>query len=98
MNISSFFCPADIGEHAQEIEMSYDSIMDIAKSLPPYDTKHFKHGLLRNLFAYCNDIFDKPFYEDSEFEIDDYNDHFINAESTPVSYEEMYITENFQEL
>ena len=67
LNISSMFCPADIGKCAQEIEFAYDSIMDIAKSLPPYDTKHFRHGMLRNLFAYYNDIFDEPFYEDSEF-------------------------------
>ena len=72
--------------------------MDIAKSLPPYDTKHFRHGLLRNLFAYYNDIFDEPFYEDSEFEVDDYNEHFVNAESTHVSYEKMYITEELHEL
>lgn len=98
LNISSLFCPADIGKCAQEIEFAYDSIMDIAKSLPPYDTKHFRHGLLRNLFAYYNDIFDEPFYEDSEFEVDDYNEHFVNAESTPVSYEEMYITEELHEL
>jgi len=98
LNISSMFCPADIGKCAQEIEFTYDSIMDIAKSLPPYDTKHFRHGLLRNLFAYYNDIFDEPFYEDSEFEVDDYNEHFVNAESTPVSYEEMYITEELHEL
>ena len=64
LNISSLFCPADIGKHAQEIEFAYNSIMDIAKTLPPYDTKHFRHGLLRNLFAYYNDIFDEPFYED----------------------------------
>ena len=98
LNISSLFCPADIGKCAQEIEFAYDSIMDIAKSLPPYDTKHFRHGLLRNLFAYYNDIFDEPFYEDSEFEATDYNDHFVNAECTPVSYEEMYITEDLNEL
>jgi hypothetical protein len=98
LNISSLFCPADIGKCAQEIEFTYDSIMDIAKSLPPYDTKYFRHGLLKNLFAYYHDIFDEPFYEDSEFDSDDYNEHFVNAESTPVSYEEMYITEDLNEL
>ena len=81
LNISSLFCPADIGKRARDIEYTYDCI-----------------GLLRNLFAYYHDIFDEPFYEDSEFESDDYNDHYINAESTPVSYEEMYITEDLNEL
>ena len=98
LNISSLFCPADIGKHARDIEFTYDSIMDIAEALPPYDKKHFRRGLLRNLFAYYHDIFDEPFYEDSEFESDDYNEHFVNVESTPVSYEEMYITENLNEL
>ena len=98
LNISSLFCPADIGKRARDIELAYDSIMDIAEALPPYDKKHFRHGLLRNLFAYYHDIFDEPFYEDSEFEADDYNEHFVNAESTPVSYEEMYITEDLNEL
>ena len=82
LNISSLFCPADIGKRARDIEYTYDCII----------------GLLRNLFAYYHDIFDEPFYEDSEFESDDYNDHYINAESTPVSYEEMYITEDLNEL
>ena len=27
LNISSLFCPSDIGERAQEIEFAYDSIM-----------------------------------------------------------------------
>ena len=98
LNISSLFCPADIGKHARNIEFTYDSIMDIAEKLPPYDKKHFRRGLLRNLFAYYHDIFDEPFYEDSEFDSDDYNEHFVNAESTPVSYEEMYITEDLNEL
>ena len=98
LNISSLFCPADIGKRARDIEYTYDCIMDIAETLPPYDKKHFRRGLLRNLFAYYHDIFDEPFYEDSEFESDDYNDHYINAESTPVSYEEMYITEDLNEL
>ena len=94
LNISSLFCPADIGKRARDIEFAYDSIMNIAKSLPPYYKKHFRRGLLRNLFAYYHDIFDEPFYEDSEFDSDDYNEHFLNAESTPVSHEEMYITED----
>ena len=98
LNISSLFCPADIGKHARNIEFTYDSIMDIAEKLPPYDKKHFRRGLLKNLFAYYHDIFDEPFYEDSEFDSDDYNEHFVNAESTPVSYEEMYITEDLNEL
>ena len=50
LNISSLFCPTDIGKCARNIEFTYDGIMDIAETLPPYDKKHFRRGLLRNTF------------------------------------------------
>ena len=37
LNISSLFCPTDIGKRASDIELAYDSIMGIAEALQPYD-------------------------------------------------------------
>ena len=50
LNISSLFCPADIGKRARDIEYTYDCIIDIAETLPPYDKKHFRRGLLSEYF------------------------------------------------
>ena len=97
LNINSGYDPYNIGSRAQQLEDIYEELIRIAQKFPPYDKKNFRHGILRNLFAYYNDIFDEPFYEDSEFEVDVYNEHFVNAESTPVSYEEMYITEDLHD-
>jgi len=63
----------DIGERAELYESVYERLFDFAEKLPPYDNKHFKRGVLQNLFNFYESVFDFNESPDTEDEYVDYN-------------------------
>ena len=76
----------DIGERAMLYESVYEQLFDIAEKLPPYDKKHFRRGVLQNLFNFYEPIFDFEQPRKTDEDDDNYSaDHNKTIEITSSS-------------
>ena len=92
----------DIGERAELYESVYEQLFDIAEKFPPYDRKHFRRGVLQNLFNYYDSIFyfEEPRNTDKEnkYDEDEYVD--FNAPIPAGGYitEKLYLLKPLKEF
>lgn len=87
----------DIGERAEKYEAVYEQLFDIATQFPPYDKKHFKRGVLQNLFNFYEPIFYfEPSHTTDDEDNSDDEDEYIDYNEPIAS--DGYITEELYRL
>ena len=93
----------DIGERAMLYESVYEQLFDIAEKLPPYDKKHFRRGVLQNLFNFYEPIFDfeqprKTDEDDDNYDEDEYVDFEAPLPSDGYITEKLYLLKPLKEF
>ena len=79
----------DIGERAELYESVYEQLFDIAEQFPPYDKKHFRRGILQNLFNFYEEIFD--FEESPDTDEEEYVDYNAPIPAGGYITEKLYL-------
>ena len=79
----------DIGERAELYESVYEQLFDIAEQFPPYDKKHFRRGILQNLFNFYEEIFD--FEESPDTDEEEYVDYNASIPAGGYITEKLYL-------
>ena len=92
----------DIGERAELYESVYEQLFDIAEKLPPYDKKHFRRGVLQNLFNYYEPIFDfeqpRTTDDDDNYDDDEYVDFEAPLPTNGYITEKLYLLKPLKEF
>ena len=92
----------DIGERAELYESVYEQLFDIAEKLPPYDKKHFRRGVLQNLFNYYEPIFDfeqpRTTNDDNNYDDDEYVDFEAPLPTDGYITEKLYLLKPLKEF
>jgi len=86
----------DIGERAELYEFIYEQLFDITKKFPPYDKKHFRRGVLQNLFNYYEPIFD--FEQPCKTDEDEYVDFNTPIPASGYITERLYLLKPLKEF